>query len=103
MRVSFKSVYRAALCASALLVANAKADLISYSGTIDTYTISTTGIYDITVAGAQGGTSFEGGGGLGAVISGDITLTAGTQLDIVVGGMGLTGAIPFAYGGGERG
>jgi hypothetical protein len=48
MRISFKSVYRAALCASAIVVAGAKADLISYTGSIDTYNITTTGIYDIT-------------------------------------------------------
>jgi hypothetical protein len=54
------------------------------SGSIQTYTIPATGTYDISVSGAQGGL-----GGLGASVSGDVSLTQGTVLDIVVGQQGL--------------
>jgi hypothetical protein len=68
---------------------NARADTFDFSGAIVTYTIPTTGVYDIVAAGAQGGTDGTGlgTGGLGAVIGGDVLLTAGTVLDIVVGGL----------------
>jgi hypothetical protein len=82
----------------------ALADLFNYTGSIVEYTIPVTGIYDITAAGAQGGGGESGAtGGSGAVISGDISLTAGTQLDIVVGGMGLTGNFDGNWGGGGGG
>ena len=44
--------------------------------------MTATGLYDITAYGAQGGNN----GGLGAKIGGDISLTAGETLDILVGG-----------------
>jgi PEP-CTERM motif len=75
----------------------------SYTGTVTTYTIPTTGLYDITVAGAQGGPGDGTVGGMGAVISGDVNLTAGTMLDIVVGGIGLTGDFGDLWGGGGGG
>jgi hypothetical protein len=62
--------------------------------------ISTSGTYEITADGAQGGYSELGGaGGAGAVVSGDVYLQAGTELEIVVGGEGGTGS----YGGGGGG
>ena len=51
------------------------------------YIIPSTGLYDFTVAGAQGGALF-GNGGDGALVGGDLFLKAGTTLDIVVGEMG---------------
>jgi hypothetical protein len=82
----------------------ALADSFSYTGSIVDYTIPVTGTYDITAAGAQGGGGEAGAtGGSGAVISGDISLTAGTQLGIVVGGMGLTGNFDGQWGGGGGG
>ena len=63
----------------------------AYTGAIQTYTVPLTGIYDITAAGAEGGEAWAHGlsaGGLGAVLSGEVMLTAGTTLDVVVGGMG---------------
>ena len=64
-------------------------DTISYSGIIATYTIQTTGTYDITAFGAQGGSSGpDNVGGDGAEIGGDFFLTAGEVLSIVVGGAG---------------
>ena len=57
--------------------------------TIQTSTVPTTGTYTITADGAQGGSIAQGAvGGLGAEVSGTVTLTAGTTLDIVVGGQG---------------
>ncbi|MDE2008104.1 MAG: hypothetical protein KGI51_16145, partial [Rhodospirillales bacterium] len=51
------------------------------------FTIQTTGLYDILVEGAQGGNA-AGPGGLGAKVEGELTLTAGEALTIVVGGAG---------------
>ena len=61
----------------------------SYSGVIDVVTVAKTGIYDITAYGGAGGSGLNpAGGGLGAEASGDVKLTAGETLDIVVGGQG---------------
>jgi hypothetical protein len=66
---------------------------------IQTFTVPVTGPYRITATGAQGGsespTKF---GGRGARMIGDINLTAGTVLKIVVGQEG--GATATYYGGG---
>jgi hypothetical protein len=98
-----KAVLYGAVCACLAASGIARADSFSYSGSVVTYKITTTGVYDITAAGAQGGNSLSGGsgvGGLGASIGGDVALTAGTQLDIVVGGQGN---ISGNYGGGGGG
>ena len=67
----------------------------NYTGTIVNYTVSATGAYDLVTFGAQGGSagnSFSGPqvGGLGAEIGGDIGLTAGDQLAVLVGQAGET-------------
>jgi hypothetical protein len=54
-------------------------------GTIQTETITTTGLYDIVVDGAQGGSAGGHAGGLGAAVSGDIFLQSGAKLEIIVG------------------
>ena len=62
------------------------------------FTVATSGIYDILVKGAQGGIplvlTVSGGSagvaGLGGTESGDLALTAGEQLSIMVGGEGST-------------
>src|ERR1035441_7164255 len=93
---SFSLVIFATLVAASS--ANADTITYSYSGGIVTDTISTTGTYLITAAGAQGGNGrFQGQGGLGALLSGDVFLTAGEVLDIAVGGRGLS----FNGGGGR--
>jgi hypothetical protein len=83
-----------------------------YSGSIETVTISVSGVYDITAYGAEGGASGnDHAGGFGAAIGGDIYLAAGTQLELAVGGAGLPGAAPSSdgtggaagYGGGGGG
>jgi|ERR1017187_5956711 hypothetical protein len=95
---SFSLVIFATLVAASS--ANADTITYSYSGGIVTDTISTTGTYLITAAGAQGGNGrFQGQGGLGALLSGDVFLTAGEVLDIAVGGRGLS----FNGGGGGGG
>jgi len=84
---------------------SAGATLFKYTGAIQDYVVPASGIYDITVAGAQGGNSgfnpndansagvpaFPPGlGGGGAILGGDVYLTGGTTLEIVVGGIGGT-------------
>ena len=70
-------------------------------GTIQTYTITTDGIYRITAAGAQGG-SPNRQGGKGAFVSGEFSLVTGTVLQIAVGqkGSALSGTGNGGGGGG---
>jgi hypothetical protein len=70
----------------------------SYDHTIDTYTIPTTGIYEISAYGASGGNSNSYLGGLGAELTGDFNLNAGDVLHILVGNQGLS-----TYDGGTGG
>jgi len=79
----------------------------SYDGAIvQSFTAETTGTYDITAyggQGGQGGVSFNpvgGTGGLGAEIGGDFSLTAGEILQIVVGGAGYGNGNGAGGGGG---
>jgi len=84
----------------------AEKNVITYTGKVETYTVETSGIYDITAFGAQGGTggaSRGAIGGLGAEIEGAFYLTAGEQLRIVVGGAGKDGNLGGNYGGGGGG
>jgi hypothetical protein len=78
----------------------------SYDGIIEYETITTTGTYTITAYGAEGGegrdTTGVLSGGLGAEISGVVTLTAGEVLEIIVGGQGVgTGGEAGGGGGGS--
>jgi Glycine rich protein/PEP-CTERM motif len=79
--------------------------LFSYTGGVQDYTIPVTGDYFIEAVGAQGGSGDTSGdiGGYGALVSGDILLTAGTDLGIVAGGPGLTGDFDGFFGGGGGG
>jgi hypothetical protein len=78
------------------------------TGQIQTFTAQSTGYYDITADGAQGGSAYYsivtpsqgGAGGLGAMASGDVYLKAGATLEIVVGAVGGT---PTSGGGGGGG
>ena len=79
------------------------------------YVAPTTGVYDITAFGAQGGGGGQGPlcspangcspgvGGLGAEIGGSIHLTAGTTLTVIVGGQGAFGSGVADQGGGGGG
>ena len=73
------------------------------TGMIQQYTILTTGVYQFIVDGAQGGGGYNGSGGLGAQMIATGTLTAGTTLDIVVGGQGQSGMLFGGWGGGGGG
>ena len=82
--------------------AHAQPSSIAYSGTIASFTVPATGVYKITVYGAQGGSTFTAGG-LGASASGDFALKSGTTVDIVVGGQGGSAPGQIAGGGGGGG
>jgi hypothetical protein len=88
------------------LAAGSSADgqIFTYSGSIETYTIPATGTYIVSVSGAQGGgdTTYHTNGGRGAFVSGDVLLTQGTVLDIVVGQQGQSSP-GYAGGGGGGG
>lgn len=96
------------LATTALTAAQASMTIFSYSGGLQYYTVPTTGLYDITAFGAQGGAhccEFSGAapalGGSGAEIGGDVALTAGQTLTILVGGAGAGSAAGGGGGGGS--
>ena len=86
--------------------AQAGSTTYDYTGSLQDYTVATTGIYSLTASGATGGAAYNGNtlaasGGSGATLSGDYLLTAGTVLEIVVGGQGAnTGEYSQGAGGG---
>jgi hypothetical protein len=87
----------AALAASA---AEAGAKMFVFTGSEQMYLVPETGEYEITLAGAQGGSSSDGNsGGMGAIVGGDIFLRQNELLDIFVGGAGSSKA-GYAGGGG---
>jgi len=90
--------------------AQATSASFDYTGSPVTWTLPTTGVYQILAYGAQGGTGSGeagcctgGNGGLGAEIGGYFTLTAGQVLSIAVGGQGGAGVATLAQGGGGGG
>jgi hypothetical protein len=92
---------------AALLIGGAAnaAEVFGYTGAIQTWVVPATGEYDILGAGAQGGSSefpeiLGTGGGLGAEVGGEIDLTAGEIIQIVVG---QVGSGPPAWGSGGGG
>lgn len=71
---------------------------------IEGFLIPSTGYYDFTVAGAQGGGSVgQAEGGFGAIVGGELFFAAGNTLEIVVGGAGGSGDVFNGYGGGGGG
>lgn len=80
--------------------------VFSYSGAETTFTAPEAGVYEIVAFGAQGGTEGQsagaGVGGLGAEIGGDLMLTKGETLTILVGGIGVS-RTDQAWGGGGGG
>jgi hypothetical protein len=97
-----KAIRWAAAPAIGLLItsAPAAADTFNFDGsTAQSFTVTTSGDYQIIAYGAQGGASeFQVLGGNGAEIGGTFLLTSGEVLNIYVGGSG--GAGPFNGGGG---
>src|SRR5437867_1616620 len=79
--------------------------IFDYTGGLVTFTVPTTGTYQILAFGAQGGDSTYAApftsGGRGAEIGGDFSLTAGDKLQIAVGGAGSTGRFGGGGGGGS--
>ncbi len=70
------------------------------TGTIQNWTVPGTGIYQIEVWGAQGGSGTSYTGGLGARMRGDFVLTTGTALKILVGHQGGSNSSYNGSGGG---
>jgi hypothetical protein len=78
----------------------ANASVITYSGVETSFTVASSGVYEISAFGAQGGSGTVGGnqvpsssGGLGAEVDGFFNLTAGDVLTILVGGAGANGSL----------
>src|SRR4051812_21316559 len=100
--------------ALAMVAGGAQAGTVfDYTGSLDTFSVPTTGAYLITVFGAAGGAGYQGGkpahaptavaGGLGAEIGGKLKLTAGETLTILVGGQGGSDVPPVMSAGGGGG
>jgi hypothetical protein len=100
--VQKKAIHWAAAPAIGLLITSvpAAADTFNFDGsTPQSFTVTTSGDYQIIAYGAQGGASeFLVSGGQGAEAGGTFLLTSGEVLNIYVGGSG--GAGPFNGGGG---
>ena len=91
-----KSIHRSILARSlmagasllAIVLGSGDANAVVFAGPTGVdYVIPTTGYYDFRVAGAQGAAAGTLGG-YGAVVGGELSLHAGTTLDIVAGGYG---------------
>ena len=94
----------ASLLAIALGSGDANAAVFGTVGGVE-FIIPSTGYYDFTAAGANGGGVGVGAvpGGNGAVVGGELLFNAGNILDIVVGGGGGNGSVGDGYGGGGGG
>src|SRR5438045_3388578 len=102
-----KPILLSAAAALALAHSAVAATTFNYSGAIDSWTVPTTGFYQILAWGAQGSNWPDsanlfpvGTGGRGAEVGGDVFLTAGATLFIVVGGVGRGGGDTGGGGGG---
>ncbi len=74
----------------------------NYSGDMTTWTVPTTGTYNIVAYGAAGGSVFAGAtGGFGAQVGGSFNLMANQVLRIAVGGAGQDGSYGSGGGGGS--
>jgi hypothetical protein len=68
---------------------NATPTIFNYSGGVTTFSVPTSGEFQITAAGGQGGSgNQQQSGGLGATATGVFVLGTGADLMIAVGGMG---------------
>jgi hypothetical protein len=79
---------------------------VSYSSGIYTWTVPSTGNYQLEVAGAAGGSNIKASrtGGSGAYLKSSLELTAGTQIKIVVGQKGIDNSnTSLTYTGGAGG
>jgi hypothetical protein len=87
--------------------AGANATTFDFTGSVQHFTVVSSGLYDIQADGAQGGrgrSAFGNSpGGAGAEVGGEVFLTAGEMLNIVAGGRGATGIYGTGGGGGFSG
>ncbi|MGH6993955.1 MAG: glycine-rich protein, partial [Caulobacteraceae bacterium] len=93
----------ASLLGGLSMTAAAKAATLTFNyvaKTIQTYQVKQSGVFDITAWGAQGGESGSFSGGQGAEIGGDVALSAGQTLTLMVGGAGHGSQFNGAGGGG---
>jgi hypothetical protein len=77
--------------------------MVTVNSGVQRWTVPYTGVYTIEVAGAKGGGNLNNAGGKGAQMQGNFQLTAGTQLDIIVGQMGVDAGGNTWQGGGGGG
>ena len=96
----WKMILLAGASVAALATTAAEAATFVYTGSVQTYTVTQTGIYVLRAAGAQGGSNLNNPGGAGSRASGRLSLTNGTTLNVVVGGMGGNGFGGEGGGGG---
>jgi len=93
MKVLVRAAVRGFACAIVAWSSAGMAAEYLYTGGKQTFTVQQDGLYRVAATGGSGGESngligFDMPGGLGATIGGDVRLTAGTVLNIFVGGMG---------------
>ncbi len=99
----FRFAFLVGASAVALAAGAADATNFAYTGSIQSFIAPTSGFYDVTALGAQGGDftqidNLAPAGGLGAAVSGRLWIGAGTNIFVVVGGKGGDGR--YAGGGG---
>jgi hypothetical protein len=73
------------------------------SGTVQTYTVASTGWVTITAEGAAGGGNYVAQGGAGAAVTASFDLNAATVLEIIVGGSGEGAGISAVEAGNDGG
>jgi hypothetical protein len=105
-----KSIHRSILARSltagasllAIVLGSGDANAVAFGNPgSDEYIIPTTGYYDFTVAGAQGGQGCCVGG-FGAIVAGELFFDAGDTLRLIVGGGGFEGVPIEGYAGSPR-
>jgi hypothetical protein len=85
-----------------VLASFAQSGIYLFTGSETTITLNP-GLYAITAFGAQGGSCYQSGGGLGAEMEGEFDFTTATTLTLLVGGSGGNGSGQFGPGGGGGG
>ena len=103
--IKSRAMLLAGVSALAMLacVAEADAETFLFTGGEQSFPVLVSGEYSLDVLGASGGASNNGVGGLGAEVSGDISLTAGETLTLFVGGQGQNAGVLSGGGGGGGG
>ena len=76
---------------------------LNYTGTIDTITITKTGLYKFDIYGGSGGGSSSGSGPKGGRSTGYKYLKKGSVLYVCIGGMGITSSASPTVSGGFNG